>query len=403
LAGATFDLYRVDGGHGPGVVPTPPTDAIKEAGETWVARSTTAADGIASFSLQFPGYAYCALEVQAPANYVLNTTPRCTDVLSGASSSPAPVTTVTVADIEQMVTVSAHKFNVLAPDTDIADATYDLYVEGAGPPSGTLTSLPSDAKVETGDTWYARGTTDQTGDMTFTVPAGYAWCLLEHSAPPDYLPDPALHCTSVITESSPPSVDTVALPETLATVYITAHKYNSLQPDTVIAGATYELVVQGPMPGGYVDPVAPNGDQVPAGDSYWGQGTTDANGLLSFGVPAGNSWCLHELAAPAGYQPDPAYHCTAVLTTQTSAATATVALPEFPVPGGGLAFTGGPGWWLPLSGALLIFCGSGLLLLRRRRQVGGRGWSAAGALVDGVDEHPEPGEMPPVESEGQSG
>ena len=176
---------------------------------------------------------------------------------------------------------------------------------------------------------------------------------------------------------------TVALPETLGTVYLTARKFNSLTPDTVIPGATYELLVEGPMPTGYQSPnpdgpsAVPSGmltgpmsensnDYVPIGDNYWGEGTTNAQGLLSFAVPAGYAWCFHELVAPADYLPDPGFHCTSVLTTQTTSTEATVALPEVQKPGGGLAFTGGPSVWLPITGLSMVLTGGGLLAVRRR-------------------------------------
>jgi uncharacterized surface anchored protein len=111
LPGATFDLYRVDGGNGPGTVPTPPPDAPIEGGETCVARATNEGTGVASFPLQFPGYGYCVVEHQAPANYVADSTPRCTGVLTGTTVTPAPVVTVTVADTDATVALSSHKFN----------------------------------------------------------------------------------------------------------------------------------------------------------------------------------------------------------------------------------------------------------------------------------------------------
>jgi hypothetical protein len=314
-----------------------------------------------------------------------------------------------------VVTLSAHKFNAQVPDTSIPGATYDLYVEGSGPPATSPTTPPANAASEPGDTWYSRGTTDASGNLSFTVPAGYAWCLAEQSAPTDYLPDTGLHCSSTLTTSSPASATTIALPETVATVYVSAHKYNSLQPGTVIAGATYALMVQGPAPADAPTgaPTSgpgrqPAGMRVPTGDTYWTQGTTDAQGLLSFAVPAGSSWCLIEVTAPAGYEPDPATHCTGVLTTQTSAAAASLALPELPVPAGALAFTGGPSIWLAISGLLLVMGGFGLLVIKRRLSVeevpeeGGRP-SRSGALVDGVDQLAQSGKMPLVEAQGQAG
>jgi prealbumin domain-containing protein len=384
LPGAVFDLYRKDGGKGPGTLPNAPGDAAHESGETWVGRSTTGTDGTATFALQYPGFAYCAVEQAAPSGYAPATGQKCTGVLTGATATPAHVTTLQVADTAnstskptpQTVTLAAHKFNVLTPNTGIPGATYDLYVEGSSAGSGTISSPPGNALKEPGDTWFARGTTDQSGNLSFTVPPGYAWCMVEEAAPVDYIPDTGLHCSQTLTTSSAAAPTTVALPETRSTIYIAARKYNSLQPDTVIPGATYELLVQGPLPSGYVAPSGPppptGADIPPTGDTYWGQGTTNAQGILTFAVPAGYSWCLHELAAPSGYQPDPSYHCTSVLTNQTPASAAAIALPEFPGPNGHLAFTGGPPLWMPVSGVLLILGGAGLLVLRRRLHAHGQ-------------------------------
>lgn len=369
LSGAVFNLYRVDDGSGPNA-PTPPAGTPTEAGQTWVAVATTGTNGIATFPLQLPGYAYCAVEAQAPPNYVLDTTAHCTGVLQGTAATPAPVTTLTVTDVEAQVTITAHKFNSTVPDTGIPGAVYDLYVEGQGPPSGPPSSAPSGVAVEQGDTWWARGTTSSTGDLSFSVSAGYAWCFHEVTAPVDYDLDPALHCTAVITTSSPATATTVAIPETVATVQLSAHKYNAQQPNTVIPGATYELLVQGSVPPGYDPPPAPAGATVPTGDAYWTEGTTDAQGDLSFAVPAGYRWCLHELVVPSGYEPDPSFHCTAVLTTDTPATAMTVALPEQPVPSptSVLAFTGGPSAGIAGGGLLLVAGGAVLWSLSRRRR-----------------------------------
>jgi hypothetical protein len=402
LAGAVFDLYRQDGGHGPGTVPAVPPGAASIAGATFMARVTTGPGGTATFPLQYPGYAYCMVEEQAPANFVADGAPQCTAVLNGSTMMPPVVTSLTFSDSPQMVTLQAHKFNAAVPDVSIPGATYDLYTEGSAPPSLTPPVPPSDAASVPGDTWYARGTSNASGNLTFSVPAGYAWCLLEEAAPPDYTPDHALHCSSTLTTSSSVGADTIALPETVATVFVSAHKYDALEPSIVIAGATYALLVQGSMPAGVPAAATPAGLALPAGDTYWGQGTTNAAGLLSFAVPAGYAWCLRELVAPAGYQPDPDLHCTGVVTNQTSAAVASLALPEVPTPSGALAFTGGPSRWLPTGGVLLIIGGFGLLLIKRRLEGRSEGL-LAGALVDGVDELAQPGEVPLVEAEGQPG
>jgi Prealbumin-like fold domain len=369
LPAAVFDLYRIDTGHGPDA-PTPPADAVAEPGQTWVARATSGSDGLADFPMQFPGYAYCVLEVTAPTNYVAAVGEQCTGVLAGAATVPAPVVTVTVADAQASVILQAHKFNALTPSSVIPGATYDLYVEGPAPLGGVPGSQPSGVSPEAGDTWYARGVTNTAGQLAWTVPAGYAWCLLEVSAPPNYVLDPALHCTGVLNAGAPLTTTTIALPETLAQVQLTAHKFDALTPTTVIPGATYELLVQGAMPTGYTAPAAPATVAAPPGDTYWAQGTSNAQGVLTFTVPAGSSWCLHELKAPSQYQLDSAYHCTGAVTTESTLAAATVALPETPAPtpGGVLAFTGGPDTWMPVAGVLMVVGGGGMVLGARRRR-----------------------------------
>ena len=110
--------------------------------------------------------------------------------------------------------------------------------------------------------------------------------------------------------------------------------------------------------------MVPADTPVPGGDTFWGEATTDAEGVLTFAVPAGYSWCLHEIQAPADYRSDPAFHCTAVLTADSPVAASTLAVPEVPA-GSQLAFTGGPTIWLVTSGALLVCAGVGAILLGR--------------------------------------
>ena len=294
LPGAVFDLYREPSTPSASVGGNP---APRGSGQVLVGTTTTGTDGIGTFGLQLPGFAYCAVEVTPPANYEGDADPECTAVLTGTTAVPPPVTTLTFQDTEETLSLSVFKYNSLQPSTVIPGATYDLYVEGSAPPSGVSGPTPNDAATEPGDTWYGRGTTGADGRLSFTVPAGYAWCVHEQSAPPDYVLDPALHCSDVVTTSSPTSETTIAVPEVLETVHITAYKYNSEQPDTVIPGATYELVAQGAPPPGTPDS-APPGTVVPLGDSFFAEGTTDANGALSFAVPAGFSWCLRELSPP---------------------------------------------------------------------------------------------------------
>ncbi len=112
LPGAVLDLYRVDKGAGP-TPPTAPAGTPTEIGQTWVAQNTTGADGLASFGLEYPGYAYCVVEVTAPANYVVSTQQSCSPVVSGEATVPAPIVSITVSDTEATVVLTAQKFNSL--------------------------------------------------------------------------------------------------------------------------------------------------------------------------------------------------------------------------------------------------------------------------------------------------
>jgi hypothetical protein len=96
-------------------------------------------------------------------------------------------------------------------------------------------------------------------------------------------------------------------------VDIQAHKYNSLEPNTGIPGAAYDVYAMGPSAPGAV--AAPSGT-APApvgGDTFYERGVTGRGGNLVVAVPAGFAWCLKEAHAPPAYRFDPGLHCTAVL------------------------------------------------------------------------------------------
>jgi hypothetical protein len=282
LPGATFNLFRIVP---PLSIPEGSSSAGSTTNEIWVGQATTDESGIASFPLQLPGYAYCALESQAPPDYAPDTTMHCTGVLDGSTAIPAPVTTITVADSELTVGLTLVKFDDLQPTNRLSGAVYDLYVQGKLPPSGATGIAPDNVHSEPGDSWYGRGSTGADGTISFTVPAGYSWCALEVTPPLNYVIDPALHCSGEISAGTA-STTTISIPETLSTVHVTAFKYDSLQPDTMIPGATYELVAEDAVPPGSPASV-PNNASVPSGDSFWGEATSDNKGVLSFAVPAG--------------------------------------------------------------------------------------------------------------------
>lgn len=362
LPGASFDLYRMDEGHGP-THPTPPSDAPPLAGGTWVDRSTTAVDGDTSFSLQLPGYRYCVLEHSAPPGYELSVSPLCTGVLTGVTTSPPTTVVLTASDQPTSRILHVEKTNALEPGVGVPGAVYDLYVKDP-PPPGTPTA-PPDAPVHEGLTWFARGTTDATGHLSFPIPVGYTWCIAEHDSPPGFVLDTGLHCTAPIDADTPDPVTTVAVHEQPEQIVLSAFKFTASSPGTGIPGASYALFVQGAFPVGYSPPSAPSWLVIPPDSELFALGTTDANGRLDFHIPVGHSWCLKEIAAPSGYELDSGLHCTAVLTSTSAPADLEIGLVE-------LAFTGA---LLPLGPALVCFLVGGVLVAaawaKKRRRRGG--------------------------------
>ncbi len=357
VPGAVFDLYRMDGGSGPDR-PVPPASAVALAGGTWVSRATGAAHGLAAFPLQLPGYAYCVVEHRAPSGYDPDATAHCTEVLSGTTAVPPTTVTITVADTPQPISLSVSKTNATQPGVGVPGATYDLYAKAPFP--AALPDPSSQATARPGLRWYASGVTDAAGHLGFTVPAGHAWCVAERTSPAGFVLDPGLHCTSVLDRSSPDPVRTVAVAERPDEVVVRGFKFNATAPSAGIPGASYALFVQGPMPPGFIGPPVPAWLSVPAGMALFAISTSDAGGALDFPVPVGHSWCLLEVAAPAGYARDTGLHCTAVLDHATAPAAMRVALPELANTGADLPIA--PGLGLTGAGAALV------LVSRRRRR-----------------------------------
>ena len=366
VPGAVFDFYRMDAGKGP-TKPTPPSDALALSGGTWVARATSMSNGFARAPLQLPGYAYCVVEHAAPPGFDRNVTPSCTGILEGTVSTPPTSATVTVADVETATQLFVFKTNASEPDVGVPGAVYDLFVKNPGPPSTPATPNPA-APLLTGLSWFASGTTDTSGRLGFDIPVGYQWCIKERSTPPDFLIDPALHCTGTIDAASPDPVRTVAVTETPSTLTLTGFKFNTLHPGVGIPGASYALFVDGPMPSGYVGPTPPAWLLVPAGMALFATQRSDAGGFVRFTIPSGSRWCLQEIAAPPGFTIDAALHCTSVLTSSAPLSATQIALPEVAT----LAYTGQS---LPIPlGIALVSVGVGALVaasimrrVRRRR------------------------------------
>ena len=356
VAGATFDLYRMDDGVGPDH-PSAPSSAAPLAGGTWVDRSTSGADGFADFPLQLPDFAYCVLEHRAPSGYTVDPAPHCTDVLHGTTASPPTTVTVAVADQAVPITLSIAKTNASEPGTGVPGASYDLYA--LDPTPAAMPTPDPAAAVHPGMRWFALGTTGPDGRLSFTVPAGHAWCVGERSSPDGFTLDPGLHCTAVLDESSPEAVRTVAIAEQVDSVVVQGFKFNATSPGVGIPGASYVLFVRGAMPAGFVGPPTPSWLVVPDGMAVFAIATSDDLGRLEFSVPTGHAWCLAEVGAPPGYALDPGLHCTAVLDHASAPTAVIVGLPE-------LAQTGIA---LPVRTALVLcLAGAALRLLGRRRR-----------------------------------
>jgi LPXTG-motif cell wall-anchored protein len=209
IPGAVYDLYVV------GTPPrsTPPSPLLGTAafpGLHFYAEATTDAGGHLGFTIPV-GYRWCVSERSAPADFVLDPALRCTATIN--ATTPDPVRTVAVAETPRLITLEAYKFNVADPGEVIAGATYALFVEGAFPTGFAPPSTPPSVAVPAGDELFAIGTTDALGQLRFSVPSGYAWCLSEVGVPAGYVLDPGIHCTSVLDASTPALAAIVALPE----------------------------------------------------------------------------------------------------------------------------------------------------------------------------------------------
>jgi Prealbumin-like fold domain len=210
IPNATYDLYAATPGP-PGAPAHLPEDAASFAGYQWFARGVTDAAGDLHFAVR-TGYTWCLHEVAVPAGYVIDPSLHCT-TSAGAGGSP----TVALPEVHSPITLRVLKFNADQPSTGVPHATYALFVLHGFPAGFTPPPTPTDLVTPPDATLWAIADTNDHGQLDFEVPSGFTWCVRELAAPSDYILDPALHCTATtLTVSSPSSVTTVALPETLA-------------------------------------------------------------------------------------------------------------------------------------------------------------------------------------------
>ena len=345
LPGAEFSLTR------------DPTHSHVANGD--VATCTTNAQGQCLWSDLLPGYYFLA-EVSPPANFLATFAGEWVWV------GPGDAAGLDVTNDPAMVTLRAEKYNSAQTGTAIPGAVYDLYVRGT--PTWATATAPEGSEAFPDLTFVERGTTSLTGQMTFSVRAGYEWCLREVSVPAEYIVDPDLHCTSApVTQSSSDADATVALPEVASSLVIRLHKFNATSRSVGVPGAYYALFVALPYPTGFTAPDATN-VTVPGGYGLWEVTRTGSGGYVDLSIPSGHHWCVREIYAPSGYFLDPALHCTSgVLSAQGHLAPVTLSAPEVALP-----VTGGDSGVLVRGGLALL--GLGLVVWRRQAL---RSWWAA--------------------------
>ncbi len=208
VPGAVYDLYAVDPGPLGGPLESPPSDATSLAGATWYARATTAHDGTLVFLVPV-GVTWCVVEHSSPPGFLLDPAVRCTGGPLTKTSAP-----IVIDESEHLVTLSVEKYNSDSPGTGVPGAVYDLFVEGAIPAGYAPPPVPTVVEVPAGYHYFGAGITDQGGALHFRVPSGQMWCVRERTAPPNYVLDHALRCTSqpLIIDPGPTAV-TLAVPE----------------------------------------------------------------------------------------------------------------------------------------------------------------------------------------------
>ena len=280
--------------------------------------------------------------------------------------------------------LDGHAYDALQPSSPVAGAVYDLYAVGTGLPFAPHRLPAGLAPVRVaGQSWVARARSDDRGDLAFRVPPGYAWCLREVAAPPDFVLGRDARCTTVLTAADAPGAGRVMLPQQPLMVDVQAHKYDTLEPGTSIAGATYDLYSEAARAPGAREPAElarPAPARVP-GAFFYERGVTGRNGMLVMEVPAGYAWCLKELRPPPGYRYDSGLHCTVVLGSASAISAVHLALPELPTklppplsPTPVLPFTGIDAGPLLGAGSCLLVLGASLCAFGRRGSRTGRQW-----------------------------
>lgn len=309
---------------------------------------TTDDTGACTLTELLPGN-YWLVETTPPPNYLVSVTPQW------VSLQPGDTLTWHFEDDPEMTVVSIHKFNAEQHALDIPRAIYDLYVINPGPPTGAP-PRPLDAPAFPGVTFMARGVTDRFGRLSFSVPVGYRWCYHEVAAPPGYVIDPSLHCSSSVAHAV---TSDISRPEHSSPIRFEIYKFDQRDQTAGVPGAYYALFVRLPFPKGFQPPPTPTNLYVPPRYALWAIAATNAKGQLGFSLPGGHWWCVKEIYAPANYHLDPTLHCTTeALVRSSNSAVTHIAIAE------DLAGTGGPLFYFPAGAVLLA---AGYVVVRRAR------------------------------------
>jgi hypothetical protein len=300
--------------------------SVRDSLDHLVATCTTGANGSCSTpSVLVDGARYCWEEIEAPPGLAAGAN-GCFTASTTGSAVP-----IVVSDPGLYVEVVARKVSTADPTLGIPGAVFDFYRMDAGSGPTHPTPAPG-ATVLAGATWVDRSTSGADGlaPSGLQLP-GYAYCIIEHVAPPGYALNSSTVCTGVLqgVASQPPTTATLNVADVETTTSLSVTKTNTSQPGTGVPGARYDLYVRVPAPASTPatpDPAAP----VVPGLRWYASGLTSATGHLTFAIPIGYQWCVKERSTPSDFILDPGLHCTGTIDAQSGDSVRTIAVGENP-------------------------------------------------------------------------
>ena len=207
---ATYDLYVINPVPPTGAPPRP-LDAPVFAGVTFMARGVTDSQGRLSFSVPV-GYRWCYHEVAAPVGYVIDPSLHCSSSIAHAVSADT-----SRPEHSSPVRFEIYKFDQRDTTAGVPGAYYALFVRLPFPRGFVPPPTPANIAVPARYALWAIAPTNRRGQLGFSVPGGYFWCVKEIYAPAHYRLDSSLHCTSeALVRASGDAVTHIAIAEDLA-------------------------------------------------------------------------------------------------------------------------------------------------------------------------------------------